>query len=89
MANDEGEEKKAKAATRPKGGVVQQRRVVSRPMKQGEVAAAAENLAASNPNAPKPIPTSEYKPRLVMMKRRHKPSGGEKKVPSGMSDIKI
>lgn len=88
---DKGKQPEAAAAEPKKHqpGVVSDRRVVTRPMKRHEVRDKAANLEESNPNAPKPIPTNEYRPRLVQIKRRHKTEGPVRPTPSGMSDIKI
>lgn len=91
MAKKKTEEEQAAEAT-PKyqPGVVSDRRVLVRPMGRAEREARAnesKDAAAENPNAPKPKPQNEYKPKLVQMRRRHK--GQEKKTPGFMSEIKI
>lgn len=87
MKDSAKKDEQTQQAAQPR--VVSDRRVVCRPMKQGETLNPAGNLEQENPKAPKPIPTNDYRPRLVQMKRRHKTAGPDRKVPSGMSDIKI
>ena len=77
----------------PKEGVVNKRRVVSRPMSWQDGAkrqggeAAAKALEEDNPNAPKPTPRNEYVRQMKQLRRRHK--SNQRSVPNYMSDVKI